>query len=244
MQSEHRLSYLQHLGLMWAVSLFVIGLAVALDTCTTKPAHAELYLDAAGGISQFFITAADGDYLQKGLPHSLDTSSLAYRVGLGWSFNKRWAVRASYLNLGSVKQSANFVADADYNAKQGRCTANCANAAPYVMSDNYKGLEAIVTRSFALSGKWSLQASLGGAYLDHRFTINKNAGTNDESHRNKGQFIATVLSGGACYAVFCAEASYYHGLGGSNGFMGQDQGWPLSKEIVVSWLNVKIPLFN
>ena len=226
----------------WLLAIAVaIGLLLVSE-CATQPAHAGLYLDAAGGVTQFFITATDGDYLQKGLPHTLDTRSLAYRVGLGWSFNERWAIRASYLNLGSVKQSANFVADADYNAKTGRCTANCANAAPYVMSDNYRGLEAIVTHSWRLSELWSVQLSGGGAYLDHRFTINKQAGTNDESHRNRGQFAAAVLGGGACWKIVCGEMSYYHGLGGSNGFMGQDQGWPLSKELLVSWLSIQLPI--
>ena len=205
---------------------------------------AEVYLDLAGGLTRFLITAPDGDYIQRDLPHTLDLNSLAYRVGLGYRFNERWGIRSSWINFGTVNQSANFTADADYNAKVGKCTANCANAAPYRMTDNYRGVELVVTRSFAIAENWTLQASLGGAYIDHRFTINKNAGTNDESHRNRGQFPATVLGGGACYKWACMETSYYHGLGGSNGFMGQDQAWPLSKEIFVTVLSIKVPLFS
>lgn len=226
----------------WIVAVLIaLGLFIASE-CTPRPAHAGVYLDAAGGFSQFLVTATDGDYLQRGLPHSLDTKSLAYRVGLGYAFNDRWAVRASYLNLGTINQSAKFVADADYNPKVSQCISNCANAAPYRMTDNYRGVELIATRSFRLSEAWNLNLSAGGAYLDHRFTIDKQAGTNNESHRNRGQFVATVLGGGTCYGWLCGEASYYHGLGGSNGFAGQDQGWPLSKEIVVVWASVKIPI--
>ena len=233
------MTYPRMLMLNWLALL--IGLAVF--SCQALPARAEsgVYLDLAGGGSFYSITAADGDYIQKGLPHSLDTRSLAYRVGLGYSFNDRWALRASYINLGSVKQSAKFVADQDYNAKLGQCVSNCANAAPYRMTDNYKGLELVVSRSFRLSEAWTVQASAGGAYLDHRFTINKNAGTNDESHRNRGQFVAPVVGAGVGYRWIFTELSYYHGLGGSNGFMGQDQAWPLSKEIVVAWFGIKVP---
>ena len=233
------MTYPRMIALNWLALLVAI-----VASCQALPAHAgNLYLDAAGGVSLFQVTAQDGDYIQRGLPHDLDLTSMAYRVGLGWQFNERWAVRASYINLGTIKQNAKFVADADYNPKLGQCVANCANAAPYFMTDAYKGGELVVTRTFPLSDKWAVSLSLGGAYLSHTFTINKNAGTNDESHRNKGQFIATVLGGGACYARLCAEASYYHGLGSSNSFMGEQQAWPLSKEIVVGWLSVKVPLW-
>src|SRR3990167_345575 len=71
---------------------------VAVSECTARPAHAELSLDLAGGATQFQITAADGDYLQRGLPHTLDQTSFAYRVGLCWALNERWSSCGAYLN--------------------------------------------------------------------------------------------------------------------------------------------------
>ena len=233
------MTYPQAIATTWTLAVALGSLAF----CEAMPAHAQSgpFLDLAGGASQFLITATDGDYLQRGLPHDIDTRSLAYRVGVGYAFNDRWAARVSGFSLGNITQSARFVADADYNPKTGQCTANCANAAPYRMTDAYRGVELVVSRSFRLSEAWTVQASLGGAYLDHRFTINKNAGTNDESHRNRGQFVATVVGAGVGYRWLFTEISYYHGLGGSNGFLGQDQAWPLSKEIIVAWVGVKVP---
>lgn len=222
-----------------AVAL-VVGLLL-LSECTTQPAHAGAYLDIAGGMTQFLITAPDGDYIQRGLPRSLDTRSLAYRVGLGWSFNERWSIQGSYVNFGTINQTAKFVSDEDYNPKGSQCVKNCAGAPTYRITDAYHGGELTVSRHWEY-----LYLKLGGAYLMHRFTINNENGLG-QSNQHYGQYFATVAGAGVTYKVMDSlnlygELSYYHGLGGSNGFMGQDQGWPLSKEQVVMWFGVKIPL--
>ena len=212
---------------------------VAVSECTARPAHAELSLDLAGGATQFQITAADGDYLQRGLPHTLDQTSFAYRVGLCWALNERWSSCGAYLNLGTINQSAQFVADKDYDTKAHQCISNCGTAAPYRMTDKYQGGELTVTRTF----QWDDAALFlkgGGALLFHQFRIARYDGS--QAHENDGKFPAAVLGGGACYQWACAEVNYYHGFGGSNGFLGQDQGWPLSKEMLVSLLSVKIPI--
>ena len=219
-----------------------LGLALAfflLSECVTRPAHAELYLDLAGGATQFQITAADGDYIQRGLPHTIDQTSFAYRVGVGYRFNERWSVQGGYLNLGTINQTAQFVADADYNAKINQCVSNCVTAAPYRMTDKYHGGELTLTRTFTFDD-YSLFLKGGGALLFHQFRIARYDGS--QAHENDGKFPALVLGTGACYQWACAEVNYYHGMGGSNGFMGQDQGWPLSKEMLVSLLSVKIPI--
>ena len=224
----------------WLVAA-VIGAALLISECAVRPAHAEVYLDLAGGLTRFLITAPDGDYIQRDLPHTLNLNSLAYRIGLGYRFNERWSIQGGYVNLGTIKQDARFVADQDYNPKLSQCLANCATAPPYKMTDTYKGLELTATRTFPL-GDWSLFLKGGGAFSKHTFSIVRL--DTASFHENKGQFYSVVMGSGGCYQWACLELDYYHGLGGSNGFMGEPQGWPLSKELLVSWLSVKIPLFN
>lgn len=224
----------------WALALIVAVWIFMLSECAVTPAHAELYLDLTGGYTNFLLTAPDGDYIQKDLPHTLDLSSAAYRVGLGWRFNERWSVQGGYVNLGTITQSARFVADADYDAKAGKCLNNCANAAPYRMTDAYHGGELTLTRTFHPAKDWGLDLKAGGALMLHRFTINKNAGTNDETHRNYGRIPMTVAGVGLSYKWAYVEMDYYHGIGGSNCTTPCD--WPLSNEMLVTWAGIKVPL--
>ena len=233
------------LPILWPliVTIFALGFLLVSE-CQPKEAHAGAYLDVAGGMTQFLITAPDGDYLQRGLPRTLDTLSLAtYKVGLGYRFNPRWSVSIARVSFGTLNQTAKFVSDADYDPKAHRCLANCAGAPTYRITDAYHGGELTVTRTFHLDESWAWHLKAGGAYLMHRFTINREDGTG-QSNQHYGQFLSTVAGAGASYKWAYLEADYYHGLGGSNGFMGHDQGWPLSKEQVVAWAGIKIPLTN
>ena len=217
-------------------------LLVTVYSCQAMPAHAgELFLDLAGGFSQFLITATDGDYLQRSLPHSLDTRSAAYKVGLGWKFNERWSIQGGYVNLGTVKQSAIFVPDENYDAKTATCLNGCTRQSNYRMTDAYHGGELTITRTFHLNDSWAWHLKAGGAYLMHRFTLHQENGSHTFI-QHYGQFPTVVAGVGASYKWAYLEADYYHGLGGSNGFMGQDQAWPLSKEQIVLWFGFKLPL--
>ena len=220
----------------WLLALAVATGLLLVSECTIQPAHAGLYLDAAGGLTQFLITAPDGDYIQRGLPRSLDTRSLAYRVGAGWRFNERWSIQGGYINLGTLNQTAKFVGDEDYNAKGSQCVKNCATAPTYRITDKYHGGELTVSRHWE-----SIYLKAGMAYLMHGFTINKQDGSG-QSNQHYGQFLATVAGLGYQHGPFYLEADWIHGLGGSNGFLGHDQGWPLSKEMIVAWFGVRIPL--
>ena len=227
----------------WLLAFAVaIGLLLVSE-CTTQPAHAGLYLEAAGGFTNFLITAPDGDYLQRSLPHSLDTRSLAYRVGLGWSFNERWSVQGGYVNMGQITQSAIFVGDENYNAKTSQCTNGCPGRKNYRMTDAYHGGELTLTRTFHLDDAWAWHLKGGGAYLMHRFTLHQENGSHTFI-QHYGQFPAVMMGAGGSYGPLYLELDYYHGLGGSNGFMGQDQGWPLSKEMLVGWFGVRFPLWR
>ena len=231
------MTYPRILALNW------LALALTLvASCQAMPVLAgELYLDVAGGLSQFLITANDGDYLQRGLPHSLDTKSLAYKVELGWKFNERWAIQGGYVNLGTINQSAIFVPDENWDPKGGHCLNGCTRRNNYRMTDAYHGGELTITRTFKLDDAWAWHLKAGGAYLMHRFTLNVEDGSG-ASIQHYGQFPAVVVGTGGSYGQLYLELDYYHGLGGSNGFMGQDQGWPLSKEMLVGWFGIKIPL--
>ena len=215
-------------------------LALLLGLIVTCQAHAEAYLDVSAGATNYFVTSADGDYRQGSLPHTFDTKSAAYRVELGWRFNERWAIQAGYLNLGTLKQSAIFVPDENYDPKTAACLNGCTRQSNYRITDAYHGGELTLTRSFGFDD-WSLFLKAGGAYLMHRFTLNVEDGSG-ASIQHYGQFPATVAGAGVSYKWAYIEADYYHGIGGSNGFMGSDQGWPLSKEMLVLWFGFKLPI--
>lgn len=220
------------LALIVAVGIFM------LVECQPQSAHAGAYLDVAGGYTKFLLTAPDGDYVQKDLPHSLDLSSMAYKVGLGWRFNERWSIQGSYVNFGTLKQDAKFVDDRDYDPKAGKCLANCAAAIPNKMTDAYHGGELTITRTFHVNEDWSVGLKAGGALLMHRFTIMRmDTGT---THENYGRFPATIAGVQAGYKWAYIEMDYYHGIGPANCFNGC--GWPLSKEMLMTWFGVKIPL--
>ena len=225
----------------WIVAGMIAAGLFLVSECAPREAHAEAYLDVAGGLTQFLITAPDGDYLQRSLPHTLDTRSPAYKVGLGWRFNERWSVQGGYVNMGQITQSAIFVGDENYNAKTSQCTNGCPGRKNYRMTDAYHGGELTVTRTFKLNDSWAWHLKGGGAYLMHRFTMNTEDGSG-ASLQHYGQFPAVIAGAGASWKALYVSMDYYHGLGGSNGFMGQDQGWPLSKEMLVMWFGVKIPL--
>src|SRR3990167_11054820 len=95
--------------------------ALVLSNLVPVPSYAGLYLDLAGGATQFMVTAQDGDYRQDGLPHTFALTSAAYRVGLGWQFNEQWSIQAGYINLGPLKPRAVFVGDATYNPTTHPC---------------------------------------------------------------------------------------------------------------------------
>lgn len=224
----------------YAHIVIVNWLALLLGLVVTCQAQAgQLYLDAAGGVSLFQVTAHDGDYIQRDLPHDLSLKSAAYRVGVGWQFNERWSVQGSYINLGTIKQDARFVADEDYNPKLSQCLANCATAPPYKMTDAYRGWELTATRTFPFKN-WSLFIKGGGAYLRHTFSIVRL--DTASFHENKGRFYSAIVGGGVQYKWAYAELDYYISPGSPNSFMGHSQGWPLSKEQVVMWFGFKLPV--
>ena len=231
----------------WLIAAALALAFFALLECSPKEAHADsgIFFDMSLGLSRFVQTTPDGDYFQKDLPHTLDLSSTAYRFLLGYRINERWSVQGGRVHLGHIKQSAVFVPDENYDAKAGKCINGCTGQANYKITDAVHGFEASVTRTFRWD-EWGLDLKGGAAYLAHRFTINRLDG-NLTVGEHYGQFPATVAGIGASYKLTShleaySEVDYYHGLGGSNGFLGSDQGWPLSKEIAVAWFGVKVGL--
>src|SRR3990167_5316479 len=213
--------------------------ALVLSNLVPVPSYAGLYLDLAGGATQFMVTAQDGDYRQEGLPHTFDLTSAAYRVGLGWQFDERWSIQAAYLNLGTLNQSAVFVSDEHYDRHTKHCLNGCPNQAHYTITDAYQGGELTVTRTFAFDS-FDLFLKGGGALLLHRVTIHRLYGGTFLEHY--GRFPATVVGAGGCYGAVCLETTYYHGIGGYNWLT--PCRWPLSKEMFVSLLSIKIPILH
>ena len=227
-----------------AACVIVIGLLLAAE-CSPTTAHADtgFYLDVAGGVTNFFITAADGDFIQDGVgPRSFKLTDVAYRVLLGYRINDKWSGQIGLINFNKLKQDARFVDDSHYDPHTSRCLANCAGTGPYKMTDYYRGWEASVTRTFNYESVAPF-LRIGAARIKHTFSITRLDVAS--FHQNEGVFYSVLMGAGLCSQTalqLCAEATYYHGLGGSNGFMGNQEGWPLSKELLVSLVSVKLPI--
>ena len=230
------MSYARMVTINWLALLLAM-----VYSCQAHSGYAgELVLDLSAGASKFLVTSASGDYRQN-LPADFDTDGLAYRVGLCWKFNEKWQSCGAWLNLGSLKQDALFVDDRDYNPKTGQVTTAYGAPVPNKITDSYKGVELTLTRTFPLTQAISWHLKAGGAYLEHKMTVTRmDLGI---AHQAYGQFPSIVAGAGVSYKWLYTEAIYYHGLGGSNGFMGQDQGWPLSKEMIVAWAGLKVPIW-
>lgn len=220
-----------------ALTTWLLAFTLAVGSCQVVKAEAGVYLDVAGGLTNFIVTANDGDYLQKGLPHQFDLRSAAYKVELGYRFNDRWSVQGGYVNLGTLNQTAQFVSDEDYRSKANWCIRNCPTAPTHKITDAYHGGELTMTRSW-MNQDYGFFLKGGGALLLHRMTITR---INDGGFiEHYGRFPAVVAGAGVSYKWAYVEMDYYHGLGGSNCYNGC--GWPLSKETIVTWVGVKVPI--
>lgn len=226
----------------WIPTAAVIILIVLAAECAPTPAHADtgLYLDLAGGLSHFTPTLQDGDWHQQGLPHKFDKQAFAFRVGAGYRFSDRWAIEAHYLNLGTTRVFSTFVNDPDYNLKTKSCIANCTATGNLTASSAYQGVDLAAVHTWRTKSGVDPFIKFGAAYLLQRFTIENYNQSFTQKHY--GRIPAGLIGGGLSYKWAYVEADYYHGIGGPNSFAGQPQGYPISKQILVVWAGIQVPL--
>ena len=220
----------------WLLAL-LLALLLAYDL-----AHAEgWYLDVGAGVTKFSCTicSSDGTWIQTGLPHDMTMTSFAYRAGAGYRW-QAWSVQASYVNLGVAKIRQHYtVVDEQYNPKAHSCLAPCTNLGPFHTHDLMEGAE--LTASYTWR-HWPIQpyVKLGAAGLYHRLTAQwTDASGMSQAGTMHGWVPSAVLGGGLEYGWLYAEGSYYRGIGGS---VDWSAGLPISKEQVVGFAGIRIPL--
>ena len=219
--------------------VFTLACALAYDM-----AHAgQFYLDAGIGATHFTCTICsdDGTWVQTGLPNSMTMNSLSWKLGLGYRVNERWSVGLSYLNMGTAKIRQDYtVSDQQYNPKQHTCLAPCTNVGPFHTHDLMEGVE--LTASYHWR-QWPIQPYLkvGAAGLYHRLTVQYNGMTfyGQDGKPFNGWIYSSVIGGGLEYGWLYVDATYYRGLGGATDW---SAGLPISKEQVVGFVGIRIPL--
>ena len=222
----------------WFMQVLTV-IVLLMQTSTTTPVWAGIYVDLAGGFTQFTCTICEGDndgtWRQAGLPNGIRRTSPAFRAGLGYRW-EQWSIQAHYLNAGQVKIHQYYTTDdASYDKVAHKCLANCATPnSRFETSDSYQGGELSLSKHFRI-GPVQPFLRAGGAVLFHALQVNFGA-THLTMH---GTIPMVLVGGGLCYHWLCGETTYYKGSGGGTEW---SAGLPISKEMVVSLVSLKIPL--
>ena len=186
-------------------------------------AHAETgpYLTIGGGFTAFTPTTADGDFVQRGLPHNYKWAAPVFKVGVGWNFSDTWAAELRYVNAGSNGYDSNFVSDLSYNPKTHTCAASCNTPGFLRARDYVQGFDLTVLRTFT-SYEYRPYLRLGAALMLHRLDVNIwnhpiNAAPDSQTFiRTDGRIPMLVAGVGVKHGHFTLESTLYYGLGGPN----------------------------
>ena len=148
-------------------------------------------------------------------------------------------MQASYVNLGVAKIRQHYtVDDSQYDPKNHHCISPCTNAGVFHTHDLMEGLE--LTASYTWR-HWPIQPyiKLGAAGLYHRLTAQYGFPSTSTVLTMHGWVPSSVLGAGVEYGWLYAEANYYRGIGGS---VDWSAGLPISKEQVVGFAGIRIPI--
>ena len=228
----------------WIVATAIALGLLLVSECSPTPAHADqgLYVHGSLGATRFQPTVSDGTWRQDGLNRgreTFDTRAFSWRAGLGYNFTEHIGLEAGYFHAGTVRDDLRFVFDRDYAAKAGQCLDNCTNPMRLKVADTYQGLDLAAVYRWHPSEHWSPFVKAGGAILWHRLQADS-IGDPDRNQAFYGRIPAALLGSGLCYQMFCAEASYYMGIGGEN--CHSPCGYPVAKEFLLTTFGVKVPL--
>ena len=231
----------------WIVAALIAGGLVLATQCSPREAHASQWsLDLGAGASFFTRTIEDSTWIQKGLPHSTDLKDFAYRAGVSYAFNDKYSIQMNYVNMGAARMSNTYVVeDHEYDAKSSTCLvgAKCLERGPFQTKDTMQGGEVSVTRTWD-TGTFKPFARMGAALMMHH--VHVVAGQTREFVLDMhGRVPMLLLGGGVQYqlhpkAALYWDATYYHGPGGMNCLT--PCGLPVSKEMLLSIVGVRIPL--
>ena len=226
------------------VSFLLVAAFVFLLFSCTEPASAQLYIDAAAGLSMFApssggTTLEDGTWWQRGMNHSIQSTAPVWRVGVGWQFNDQWSIQAHFIRT-NTSLTSEFVPDANYDHKRHVCVSGCDQRQALRATDKMQGVDLSVTRSFQV-GPVQPFVKVGAAIFEHQFTVN--VLNSAWSERWYGKIPMGLVGAGLCWDWLCAESTYYRGANGMNGgCLGNTCGWPIAKELLISLVSIKLPL--
>lgn len=91
----------------------------------TSTVHAELYMTGGVGKADLRHYEQNGYWYQEGYDYKFDEKANAWKIGVGWQINRRWAVEADYRDLGEYNGIARFVSDENYNVDAKTCRDPC-----------------------------------------------------------------------------------------------------------------------
>ena len=225
----------------WILATCVLLGLLLTSECVPQPAHAGQWsLDLGAGASFLNRTIEDGTWIQKGLPHSTDLKDFAYRAGVSYAFNDKYSIQLNYVNMGTARLSNSYVVeDHEYDTKSSTCLVGgkCLERGPFHTTDTMQGGEVSVTRTWD-PGAFKPFARIGAALMIHHIGVS--AGTEGYSLDMHGRVPLLLLGGGVQYKWLYWDATYYHGPGGMNCLT--PCGLPISKEMLLSIVGVRIPL--
>lgn len=209
--------------------IYMRQFAVLLILLCALPASAEdgLYVYGLAGQSRFGLTTPDGTWRQEGLGYHATRQAVAWGAGLGYGWS-HVAIEAGYLDFGKPASGGYAVSDADYypstksynhQAQAVYFTAKDTMQAGQVKAKFFTDFYGFTP--FITGGLW------GGP---HQVDVAINA----QHIAFHGFLIGVSGGGGLCYKYVCGQVDYYKGI--------SQTGYPISTEIVMPSVQVKIPL--
>ena len=217
----------------WIAAAMILAGLFLMSECQPREAHAgEWSLDLKGGLAAPIITTADGTFVQTAFDHKTRHVTPTWAVGLSYQATPAWSLQAHWLDLGQSQIKGLAVADADYDHKHGRCTANCDKPYHFKATDTLRGVDLTATYTWIREGVRPF-VKAGVAVLQHHAIFNSNNGYPDHF---KGIVPELELGAGLAYQAVYVELDYFQGMN----FGGQNL--PISTQQVVGFVGVKIPL--
>ena len=235
------------LDLLAGYGAFIV-LAIAMLTlseCVLPQAHAGQWA-VEGSVGAAFPrpTVYDGTFRQDGVqPPNFRLMDQAWSIGFSYRINHQWSIQGHRFDWGSAAVKSRFVSDQDYDPVNSVCLANCQGTYNKVL-DRMWGYDLTASRYWPITDAVEGYLKGGGAIAFHE--LKWGDGNTYGPTRFNGAIPMLVLGGGLCYGPLCFDTTLYQGTPSMNsGCIGGGQyecGYPLSKQVVVSALLVKIPI--
>ena len=225
----------------------LVVVLVALSECVAKSVYAGQWtIEGSVGAAFHQSTTYDGTWRQDGVQApNVRLMDQAWSLGLSYRINDKYSVQGHRFDWGSAGVKSRFVSDEDYDPVHSVCLANCAGTYIKVL-DRMTGYDLTASRYWSIGDKVEWYLKGGGAIAFHE--LKAGDGATYYPLRFNGAIPMLVVGGGLCFGPLCWDTTLYQGtLSMNGGCIGGGQyecGYPLSKQVIVSALLIKIPLPN